>query len=179
VTVPAAPETLVQAVSNPAHDQMPDRRKRPATRPLGLRVIIGYKLAKAPLMLALALWLTVDPRSAIYVADAIVRISERGVTLSRLGFWIHEHLTRKLAMDVAILALVDGAWTAAEGFLLLQGRAWGEWVVVAGLTALVPVEAVSLERNPSLFKLAVVAVNSAIVAYLVFRRLSPRVLGKK
>jgi uncharacterized membrane protein (DUF2068 family) len=82
-------------------------------------------------------------------------------------------------MDVAILALVDGAWTAAEGFLLLQGRAWGEWVVVAGLTALVPVEAVSLERNPSLFKLAVVAVNSAVVAYLVFRRVRSRVRGAR
>ena len=179
MTLPVVEETVVEAVSNPTHDLMHDRRKRPATRPLGLRIIIGYKLSKAPLMLALALWLTVAPRSAIYVADVIVRISERGVTLSRLGSWIQEHLTRALAMDAAIIALVDGAWTAAEGFLLLQGRAWGEWVVVAGLAALVPVEAVSLGRNPSLFKLVIIAVNSAIVAYLVFRRLRPHVRGKK
>jgi uncharacterized membrane protein (DUF2068 family) len=131
-------------------------------------------------MLAFALWLALAPRSAIQVTDEIVRnISERGAMLSRLGLWIEEHFTRALAMDAAILALVDGVWTAVEGVLLSQGRAWGEWVVIAGLAALVPVEAVSLERNPSLFKLAILAVNSAIVAYLVFRRLRLRVRGKK
>ena len=175
MTLPVAPGTVVEAVSSPVNNQMPDRRRRPATRPLGLRVIIGYKLAKAPLMLAFALWLALAPRSAIQFTDSIVQnISDRGVALGRVGFWIEVHLTRTLAREAAILALVDGAWTAVEGLLLLLGRAWGEWIVIVGLSALIPFEAMSLERNPSQFKVAIVTVNSAIVAYLVFRRLRVR-----
>jgi uncharacterized membrane protein (DUF2068 family) len=158
---------------------MHDRLVPPGTRPLGLRIIIGYKLARAPLMLAFALWLTLAPRSAIHVAETIaLDMSERGAMLGRLGLWIEHHLTKTVAVDTAILALIDGVWAAVEGILLLLGRAWGEWLVIAGLGALVPVEALSLEQNPRLFKLIILAANAVIVAYLVYRRLMPRVRAK-
>ena len=68
------------------------------------------------------------------------------------------------------MAWLDSVTTAAEVILLLRGKAWGEWLVAAGLGALVVVEVVSLERRPSLTRLVVLIVNAAVVAYLVARR---------
>jgi uncharacterized membrane protein (DUF2068 family) len=77
-------------------------------------------------------------------------------------------------MGGTALAWLDGVSTAVEGFLLLQGRPWGEWVVVAALAVLIPFEALALARHPSGFKLLVLSVNALIVAYLVFLRLGAR-----
>jgi uncharacterized membrane protein (DUF2068 family) len=141
-------------------------------------MIIAYKLTKAPLSLALAIWLTLASRSAVHAAEAFARdISEGGATLARCGAWMREHLTRKLVVDATVLAWVDGVSTALEGLLLFQGRVWGEWIVVAALAALVPVEVVSLERHPSAAKLAVLSLNAGVVAYLTFRRIRLRPRG--
>ena len=143
-----------------------------ATRSLGLRIITGYKLAKAPVTLALALWLTIAPRSAIGLAEHTAhQISEGGATLSRLAHWMEHHLTTRFAVDAALIAWVDGVTTSVEGLLLLQGSAWAEWVVVVGLSVLVPFEAVSLEHHPSGIRLAVLTINASIVAYLAWDRL--------
>ncbi|HEY0469861.1 MAG TPA: DUF2127 domain-containing protein, partial [Polyangiaceae bacterium] len=60
--------------------------------------------------------------------------------------------------------------TLLEGVLLLRGHAWGEWIVVVALAALIPFEISSLERHPGPLKLIVLTLNVAIVAYLAPRR---------
>jgi uncharacterized membrane protein (DUF2068 family) len=146
-----------------------------AARSLGVRIITGYKLVKAPVTLILALWLTLAPRSALgLAAHAAEQISEGGATLNRLAHWMERHLTKKVAVDAALLAWFDGAATSVEGLLLLQGSAWAEWVVVFGLSALIPFEAVSLAHHPSTIRLVVLTFNGAIVAYLVVDRLRRR-----
>lgn len=143
-------------------------------RSLGIRVIIGYKLVKAPIVLGLALWSSVAPHSAVHVAERIVHeIAEGGATLARFAYCTRGYLTAGFAIDAAILAWVDGVSTAVEGgLLLLNGSVWGEWVVVAALAALVPVEALSLERHPSVIRWGVLTINALIVAYLGSRRLT-------
>jgi uncharacterized membrane protein (DUF2068 family) len=75
------------------------------------------------------------------------------------------------------LAWLDGATTLAEGWLLFRGKPWGEWIVVAALAALVPFEAVSLERHPGPIKGLVMVLNVGVVVYLAVRRVRERGRG--
>ena len=137
----------------------------------GLELIIAYKLSKGPLMLALALWLTLRPTGAYHAAHALaVQLADASAFWSRIGKWLLERLSSRALHAGTALAWLDGLGTIAEGVLLLSGKVWGEWIVVAGLSALLPFEVISLERHPTLLKLFVLAINAAIVAYLVWRR---------
>lgn len=123
------------------------------------------------MVLALALFLTVDAPSAEHVVLALARdLSEGSAFTARAGAWLGMHASLKDVRHVALIAWLDGATTLAEGFLLLRGKAWGEWLVIGALAALVPFEAVSLERHPGPIKLVVLLLNIVIVAYLAARR---------
>lgn len=146
--------------------------KSAAQRPeLGLRLIITYKFVKAPIMLILALWLTLAPASAYRSLDALAHeLAEAGAAWARAGHWLQEHLTHRVVAGGAVLAWLDSTSTALEGFLLLSGKPWAQWTVAAGLACLLPVELLSLDHRPSAIKLMVLIANAAIVIYLVRRR---------
>ena len=132
-----------------------------------MKVVIGYKLIKVPLMLALALWLTITPRGAYLFVEVVARdLMGAGATLSKLGAWIQVHLTRRVILDSALLAWLETAITTIEAVLLLLGKSWGLWLVTIGLTLFVVLELVSFEHRPSPMKLFVLAANVAIVGYL-------------
>lgn len=147
-------------------------------RPVGLRLIIGYKLVKAVLVLGVAVFLTLDPRGAGRAAMAVAHeLMDGGAFLARAGRWLGMHVSHKDLRHVAALAWLDGATTLAEGWLLFRGKPWGEWIVVATLAALVPFEAVSLERHPGPIKALVMVLNVAVVVYLAVRRVRERRSG--
>ena len=136
-------------------------------RPAGLKLIVAYKFVKAPIMLALALALTFAPvRSVAFARHASFELSETGALGWRLSRWIEPHLTTRVEHRAAALAWLDGASTIAEGFLLLSGTAWGEWIVVAGLALLLPFEGVALARRLRVGRALVLLINAAVVAYL-------------
>jgi len=140
-----------------------------------LRLIVGYKFAKAPIMLVLALWLTAAPDSVLRSMEFLAReLADGGMIWSRLGAWIQAHLTGTAMTEAAVLAWLDAASTALEGILLLTGKAWAEWIVVVSLASLVPLELLSMETRPGLLKSAVLVINVAIVIYLVRRRTRKR-----
>jgi uncharacterized membrane protein (DUF2068 family) len=144
-------------------------------RPLGVRLIIAYKLVKAPLVLLVAALLTTDPAGALAAAERVTHdLSEGGALLSPLARVLDANLTERAVGHAAMIAWLDGLVTAAEAFLLWHGDAWGEWLVVGTLGALVPLEALSLGRHPSAPKLALLLANAAIIAYLVHLRLRAR-----
>jgi len=145
------------------------------SRPVGLRLIIGYKFVKALLVLGVAALLTLDPRDAARAALAFAHeLMESGAFLSRAGRWVGLHVSQKDLHHAAALAWLDGVTTLAEGWLLLRGKPWGEWIVVATLAALVPFEAVALARHPGPLKGLLMAANVAVVVYLVVRRVRER-----
>ena len=144
----------------------------PQNRPAGLKLIIAYKFVKAPIMLALAGALTFAPISTIRAArHAVFELSESGALGWRVAHWAEPHLTVRVERRAAIVAWLDGVSTLVEALLLLSGKAWGEWIVVAGLALLLPLEAFSLVRRPRLGRALVLAANVAVVAYLARRRL--------
>jgi uncharacterized membrane protein (DUF2068 family) len=141
-------------------------------RPLGLKLIIAYKLAKAPVTLALAIWLTFAPRSAYALAEQIAdQLSTASSIWARLGHWIEEHLSTRIFRWAAVLAWLEAITTILEAILLLMGKAWGEWLVIVGLTALLVPEVLSLDRNATWMKFGVLLVNAVVVVYLASRRL--------
>ncbi len=141
-------------------------------RALGLKLIIAYKLTKAPVMLALAIWLTVAPREAYHVAVHIVhQLSAASALWVRLGHWIEEHLSTRVFRWGAVLAWLDFAATSLEAILLLMGKAWGEWIVTIGIAVLLVPELFSLEHRPTWARFFVLLINAAIVAYLATRRI--------
>lgn len=136
-------------------------------RQAGVRLIIVYKLVKAPVMLALALWLAAAPGAVVRSLDFLAReLAEGGATWARAAAWIHLHVTNTVIGEAAVLAGLDGLSTAIEGLLLLSGRVWAEWIVIAGLALLLPAEILSLEHRPGTGKSIVLVVNAAIVIYL-------------
>ncbi len=144
-------------------------------RPAGLKLIIAYKLVKAPLVLALALFLTLNPRGAVHAVDAFARdLNEGSALFARLARWLETHVSQRAVGHGAMLAWLDGVTTTLEGILLFRGHAWGEWLVVAGLGALLPFEVHSLERHPTWVRLAALVINAAVVVYLVVLRLRNR-----
>jgi uncharacterized membrane protein (DUF2068 family) len=77
-------------------------------------------------------------------------------------------VTERRHLTVATGALfLDGVTTGLECYALLRGRAWGEWLVVVAMSALLPFEVVSLVHAQHVGRLIVLLGNVVIVAYLL------------
>ena len=141
------------------------------TRPRGLALIIAYKLVKAPLALAFACYLAFDPTGVLRAEIALAHeLSERGALWSHLAGWLDAHVTLHAVRRVALLTALDGVMTAVEAWLLWRGSALGAWVVVTGLAVLVPFEVLAFIRHPRPLRAVVLAINLAIVVYLLHLR---------
>lgn len=154
--------TLVTPNSAASRPAPADDRQR-----VGFRLIIGYKFCKAALMLGVALWLTFTPGSAFRTLEWLSReLAEGGAVFGRASHWIRDHLTSSFVLRGALLAWLDSASSALEGFLLLSGKTWAEWIVIIGLACLLPFEIMAVIHRPDLARFLVLAANVAIVAYL-------------
>jgi uncharacterized membrane protein (DUF2068 family) len=144
-----------------------DERQR-----VGFRLIIGYKFCKAVFMFGVALWLTIAPGSAFRTLEWLAReLAEGGAAFARASHWIRAHLTSGFVLRGALLAWLDSASSALEGFLLLTGKPWAEWVVIVGLACLLPFEILAVMHRPDLARFLVLLANIAIVAYLARQRI--------
>jgi hypothetical protein len=144
-------------------------------RQWGIRLIIAYKFLKAPAMLGLAIWLTAAPAAAYLSLGTLVHdLAEAGPIGAHAAHWLSANLSKSIVTEAAILAWLDALTTLIEGFLLLRGGVWGEWMVALGLACLLPFELLSLVHRPNAAKAALLAVNAVIVVYLICRRLVAR-----
>ena len=141
-------------------------------RPRGLQLIITYKLVKAPVMLVLAALLIFRADvSQHFVEHWSFELASGGGYLHSIGLWLQAHLGIRVLRGARWVALADGLLTSLEAILLLSGKSWGEWLVVAGVSALIPAEILSLIHRFSGVKVLVLLTNLAVAGYLLFRRL--------
>ena len=77
-------------------------------------------------------------------------------------------LTDARLWGLAALAFVYSALRFAEAYGLWRARSWGVWLGAAGGAIYIPVELYEMWHRPGLLKLATLALNAAIVAYLVW-----------
>jgi uncharacterized membrane protein (DUF2068 family) len=147
----------------------------PADAPL---VVIGvFKLAKAALLVALGV---------VAVVEAPEQIAH---TLAHATHWtgafsgretVQHALAKLLSLDertihrLGIASLCYAAVFATEGIGLVLEKRWAEWLTVCVTGSFIPVEVYELWHSPGAGKVIALALNIAIVVYLVWRRLGAR-----
>jgi uncharacterized membrane protein (DUF2068 family) len=139
----------------------------------GVKLIAAYKLARAVISFsgAVALGVLFATHRIEAMKDLAHRLLEHSTTaiaieLAKLTVSALE--PRHLVIGVAAL-LLDAVVLCFEGWALLRGRRWGAWVVVAASGAPIPFEIASLIRHFALGRVFVLALNVAVVTYLLAR----------
>jgi len=92
---------------------------------------------------------------------------------SRLVGFIYaqaDSLTSGKLATIAGVGVVYGCLLCTEGYGLLRRRKWAEQLVVVATLIPVPLELYELFHEPSFKKVGALALNLAIVAYLIHRR---------
>ena len=83
-------------------------------------------------------------------------------------------LDEATAERFGVVALADAAVFLVEGTGLLFRKRWAEWMTVGVTASFVPVEIYELVKHFSVGKIFALALNIAIVLYLVWRRVKER-----
>jgi uncharacterized membrane protein (DUF2068 family) len=140
------------------------------TPPRFLRLIAVVKLAKGVALAGVALGLfSIVHRDLDQLAQRfidIMRISPENhyakLLLEKAGV-IEPHSIVKAGIATAFYAAI----LLSEGVGLWLEAAWAEYVVVVTTGFFVPEEIISMMHGPNLTKVIVIAVNAAILAYVV------------
>ena len=135
--------------------------------------LIGlFKLIKAMLLFALALGFT-----QLLQGDLAAWIEHwtRQLHIDPEGQHLGRAVQRLMELDArhvrAIRAgmIVYATVFVVEGVGLILRRRWAEWFTIIVTASLVPVEVYEIVRHPRPLRMAVLAINLAIVWYLVVR----------
>jgi uncharacterized membrane protein (DUF2068 family) len=135
-----------------------------------LRLIALYKLLKVLLLLAAAYGVL-----RMRDASVIARIYSWASTLPsgleqdfvhRLLVWF-SGLSSKRVEALGLGTLAYAALFSVEGVGLWMRRRWAEWLTIVITSSLIPLEIYEFFRHPTIGRFSVLAINVAIVAYLV------------
>jgi len=152
--------------------RVPSRSDRTRPNSRTLLLIAVFKLTKGVLLVAVG-------AGAVHllhrdVADTVMR----WVNLLRVdpdNRFIHGILTRLLAISPKQLELLSVGTFFYAGLLLTEGtglllrKRWAEYFTIITTAGLIPLDLYELARPVSMAKIIVLAVNVAIVVYLVLR----------
>jgi uncharacterized membrane protein (DUF2068 family) len=135
-------------------------------------LIALFKLVKAALLIAVG----VGALKLLHkdVAGAV----EHWVELLRLDPNNHyidtalekaSNLTPDKIKELGLGSMIYAGLFLTEGIGLWLEKNWAEWLTVIITSSLIPIELYEIYRNPTPVKIAVLLINVAIVAYLVYR----------
>lgn len=136
-----------------------------------LRTIALYKLVKVVLLLGVA-YGELRLRDASLAAKLLSWAQARPYGLEQrivtqlLEWFSGLSATRIHAMQLVTLAYA--AVFAVEGVGLWMQKRWAEWLTVIITASLIPLEAWEFFNRPTIGKVLILLVNSAVVAYLVW-----------
>ena len=135
-------------------------------------MIALFKLVKAALLIAVG----VGALKMLHkdVAGAV----EHWVELLRLDPNNHyidtalekaSNLTPDKIKELGLGSMIYAGLFLTEGIGLWLEKRWAEWLTVIITSSLIPIEIYEIYRHPTAIKIAVLLINIAIVAYLVYR----------
>jgi uncharacterized membrane protein (DUF2068 family) len=136
-----------------------------------LRLIAVFKFLKAGLLIALGVGLF------NLIHKDVGGLLERWCEALRLDPGSHfvnlavekaAHVSPEQVRKLGLGSFLYAGLFLTEGTGLWLRKRWGEWLTVIITSSLVPLEAYEIHRHPSYVKLAVLVVNVAIVAYLIY-----------
>jgi uncharacterized membrane protein (DUF2068 family) len=135
-------------------------------------LIALFKLVKAALLIAVG----VGALNLLHkdVAGAV----EQWVELLRLDPNNHyidialekaSNLTPDKIKQLGLGSMIYAGLFLTEGIGLGLEKRWAEWLTVIITSSLIPIEIYEIYRHPTAIKIAVLLINIAIVAYLLYR----------
>jgi uncharacterized membrane protein (DUF2068 family) len=139
-------------------------------RERGVVLIITYKVGKAAIfavfavVLAVLTYMGLGHRLLAFADDLRHHTGAWSLALAEL---VTRAATGRTLWTVVLALGADATMSLFEGWALWRGHAWGPWLVVVSTGSLLPFEIVALARHPHPVRAAVLAVNAAIVIYLV------------
>ena len=141
-----------------------------------IKVIIIERIVKAAVLVALAIGLLVAGRTGLltswadYAQDQLNLAAGNSLIVGLLlkvviyiGNFSH---TTLLAIGAIVYALLEGT----EGVGLAMRRRWAEYLTVIATGLLIPYEAYEVINKVTLFKVAALLLNVAVVGYLAYRK---------
>ncbi len=141
-----------------------------------LRLIAIFKFFKAALLIALGVGLfRVMNRDIGNVLEhwcQALRL-DPGSHFINLALEKAAHVSPAQVRKLGLGSFLYAALFLAEGTGLWLRKRWGEWLTVIITSSLVPVEIYEIHRHPSYVKVAVLALNVAIVIYLIYHMRLP------
>lgn len=142
-------------------------------RATGVRAIVFYKYAKAVAEALLAVLITVLMVTGYveraYDIAAAVRehlVHHWSIKLAEL---VMRSLTGRRLWWIVAALVSDTVISGVEGWALARGFHWAAWLVVAATSILLPVEVIEMSYRMSIGRMAIFAINLAIVLYLIKR----------
>lgn len=142
---------------------------------IGVRLIVGYKIAKAGAELLLgALLLTLGSASLAEGLRAVA-LTVRHHAAEAWSIELAERLVQVAAgrnLVVALALLLDGVSSLVEGWALHRRYRWSRWLIVGATSCLLPFEVVALIRHLAPGRVVLLLGNALIVAYLIQRRVA-------
>jgi uncharacterized membrane protein (DUF2068 family) len=145
-----------------AHDQRRSRRV--------LRLIAAERIVRGVLLVAAGVYLLFHVNSDFgRLAEHVLRaigLDPRRPLFHKFVAYLH-HLHASEVRVAALFSLGYGVLELVEGTGLWLDQLWAEYLTVIATSLLVPFEVYELVRHPSALKAGGLAVNLAIVAYLV------------
>jgi uncharacterized membrane protein (DUF2068 family) len=150
--------------------QAPSNEERAAVRE-GLRAVALFEAFKGTLaLLAAAGLFYFIPRDLRHIAVELVgRLHlNAGKSYPNVFLRVVEDASNAQLWLVAALVVAYAAVRFTEAYGLWRERAWGEWVAAASGAIYVPFELYELARGVSWIKLAALALNLAIVAFMAY-----------
>jgi len=78
-------------------------------------------------------------------------------------------MATKSGVAAAVAAFAYAALFSIEGIGLFLRKRWAEWLTIVATASLIPVEIYELLHRVTAMKIAVLAINIAVVVYLIVR----------
>lgn len=154
-----------------------DTPAAPYKHDVGLRIIIAYKATKAIVWLLLAAGLAIGLQFGLtdVLRELIVRFDYRltHAWAIHAAEAILQAVTRRHIFYTLLALTLDGIATAVEAWSLHHRKPWGEWLVVLTTGSLLPFEIWALAKRVQLDRFGLLAINVAIVIFLI-RRIQER-----
>jgi uncharacterized membrane protein (DUF2068 family) len=135
--------------------------------------IVAFKAVKAALLVVLGITLLVairrDPVDLILQIALAVHLPLTSRLFDRAVMIAFNATPRREAV-LALTAFGYAVLMAAEGVGLYLRRRCARWFTIGATSSLMPIEAYEIARRPSGFRVLVLLLNVAVVAYLWRRR---------
>jgi uncharacterized membrane protein (DUF2068 family) len=142
-----------------------------------IRLIAVFKFVKAGLLIALGVGVFRlvhrDLGSVIEHWCEAMRL-DPGSHFVNLALEKAAHVSPEQVKKLGLGSFLYAGLFLAEGTGLWLRKRWGEWLTVIITSSLVPVEIYEIYRRPSYVKVVVLALNVAIVVYLIYHIRSQR-----